>query len=130
MMKPAILLFAALSLAALQNADPETVHVTFRPKAGREAELKKVIADHWATATKLGLVRPEPHVTVEMKDEAGRPFFVDIFTWRDRDIPDNAPAAILSIWADMNRLTEARGGQPGLDIKEVTLVAARASGMQ
>jgi hypothetical protein len=34
-----------------------------------EAELKKVIADHWTTATKLGLVQPEPHVTVEMKDE-------------------------------------------------------------
>jgi hypothetical protein len=30
----------------------------------------------------------------------------------------------------MNRLTEARGGRPGLDIKEVKLVPARASGMQ
>lgn len=129
-MKSAIVLLAALSLAALQNADPETVHITFRPKAGREAALKRVIADHWATATKLGLVQPEPHVTVEMKDETGRPCFVDIFTWRDRDIPDNAPAAILVIWADMNRLTEARGGRPGLDIKEVTLLPARASGRQ
>jgi hypothetical protein len=129
-MKSAIVLFAALSVAAFQNADPETVHITFRPKAGMEAELKKVIADHWATATKLGLVQPEPHVTVEMKDEAGRPYFVDIFTWRDRDIPDNAPAAILTIWADMHRLTEARGDRPGLDIKEVKLVPARASGMQ
>ncbi len=117
---------AVLSLAAFRTDDPETVYVTFQPKAGTEAELKKVIADHWATARRLNLVLPEPHATVEMKDDAGRPYFVDIFTWRDRDIPDNAPAAILKIWGDMTRLTEERGGRPGLHIKEVKL----ATGVQ
>ncbi len=65
----------------------------------------------------------EPHVTLEMKDEAGRPYFVDVFTWRDRDIPDHAPDPILKIWAEMTRLTEDRGGRPGVEIQEVTLAS-------
>jgi hypothetical protein len=120
------LLVATLSLAAFRGNDPETVHVSFRPKAHAEADLKRVIAEHWAAARRLNLVHPEPHVTLEMKDEAGRPYFVDVFTWRDRDIPDHAPQPILEIWAEMTRLTEDRGGRPGVEIQEVTL----ASGVQ
>lgn len=123
------LLLAALGstaglIAAAQSDTPETVMITFRPKPGAEQELAAVIADHWATARKLNLVRPDPHVTVRLKDEGGRPVFVDTFTWRDRDIPDNAPPAILKIWSEMTRLTERRDGRPGLDIAEVTLVAS------
>jgi len=121
-----LLLVGLVSTAAIiQAADddtPETMMITLRPKAGADQELAAVIADHWATARKMNLVRPDPHVTVRTKDEAGRPVFVDIFTWRDRDIPDNAPAPILKIWGDMNRLTESRDGRPGLDIVEVKLV--------
>ena len=102
---------------------PETVMITFRPKPGAEQQLAAVIAEHWATARKMDLVQAEPHVTVRLKDERGGPVFVDTFTWRDRDIPDNAPPAILKIWSEMNRLTEARNGRPGLDIAEVTLIA-------
>ena len=72
----------------------------------------------------MNLVQADPHVTVRLKDETGRTVFVDTFTWRDRDIPDNAPAAILSIWNEMNRLTEKRDGRPGLEIAEVTLLAS------
>lgn len=112
---------AVAAVAAARDDDPETVLITFRAKAGAEAELAQVIADHWATATKMNLVRAEPHVTVRTKGAAGKISFVDIFTWRDRDIPDNAPAAIQKIWGDMSRLTESRDGRPGIDIAEVTL---------
>ena len=117
-----LLSLALVALAAFRSDDPETVCVTFRPRAGSEAELKKVIAAHWETARRLNLVLPEPHVTVELKDETRAPYYVDIFTWRDRDIPDNAPPQILAIWAAMNRLTVARGERPGLEIKEVTRI--------
>jgi len=102
-------------------ADPETVMVTFRAKAGAEAELAKVIADHWTTARRLDLVRPDPHVTLKGQDASGT-YFIDIFTWRDASIPDNAPADIKKIWDDMNRLTEARGGHPALAFAEMTVV--------
>jgi len=104
------------------SADPETMMITFRPKPGAEAELAKVIADHWATARRLDLVQPEPHVTLSAKDKDGT-YYVDIFTWRDASIPDNAPPEIRKIWDDMHRLTEARGGHPALAFAEVTLVS-------
>ena len=112
---------AAAVVAAARQDDPETVMITFRAKAGAEAELAQVIADHWATAQRLHLVGAGPHVTVRTRGAAGTIAFVDIFTWRDRDIPDNAPAAILKIWGDMGRLTERRDGRPGIDIAEVML---------
>lgn len=107
------------SFGAIRDDDPETMMITLRPKAGAEAELKAVIAAHWDTARRLNLVQAEPHVTLELKDETRAIYFVDVFTWRDRDIPDNAPEAILKIWNDMNRLTAPRDGRPGLDIREV-----------
>lgn len=112
------------AIVAAARADmPETVMITLRPKPGAEQELANVIADHWATARKMDLVQPDPHVTVRTRDEGRKPVFIDVFTWRDRDIPDNAPPAIMKIWGEMNRLTESRGGRPGLEITEVTLVA-------
>jgi hypothetical protein len=107
------------ALGAFRDDDPETMMITLRPKAGAEAELKTAIAAHWDTARRLNLVLPEPHVTLELKDETRAIYYVDVFTWRDRDIPDNAPDAILRIWDDMNRLTAPRGERPGLDIREV-----------
>ena len=48
--------------------------------------------------------------------ENGETYFVEIFTWRDAAIPDHAPPAIQSIWAEMNKLVEGRG----IEIAEVT----------
>jgi hypothetical protein len=111
------------SLAArLGSDDSETVMITFRPKPGSEAELAKVIASHWTTARRLDLVLPNRHLTLRADDERGRPYFVDIFTWRSSEIPDHAPADIQAIWADMTRLTESRDGKRGLDIVPTRIV--------
>ena len=70
---------------------PETVMVTYHAKAGSEDELVRVLAEHWSTAKRLGLVAAEPHIIVRSA-ESDRPVdFVEIFTWRDASIPDNAP---------------------------------------
>jgi hypothetical protein len=113
----------AIPFGASVTDIPETVIVTVRPKAGAEAELERVMARHWTTAQRLGLVLAEPHVRIQAKDAEGKPYLVEIFTWRDVDIPDNAPAEIQAIWTDMNRLVEARNGRPGLEIVPGTLVA-------
>src|SRR5260221_3797744 len=95
-MKPTLaLLVATLSLVGFRGNDAETVHVSFRPKAHAEADLKKVIAEHWATARRLDLVHPEPHVTLEMKDEAGLPYIVDPLSLPGRDIPGHSAQPIL-----------------------------------
>ena len=97
--------------------------VTVRPKPGAEAELEQVMVKHWATAQRLGLCSPNRTCRIQAKDAEGKPYLVEIFTWRDVDIPDNAPAEIQAIWADMNRLVEARHGRPGLEIVPGTLKA-------
>lgn len=121
-----VLLCGAPSVAGLArraSQHPETVMLTLQPRAGAEDDLAKALAEHWSTARKLDLVRPDLHVTLRGRDDSGRPYFIDIFTWRDADIPDNAPAAITTIWDRLNALTEARAGRPGLEIKPIALIA-------
>jgi hypothetical protein len=102
---------------------PETVMVTLHAKPGAEADLERVLANHWKTARELRLVRDAPHVTIRGSEEGDKTYFVDIFTWRDANVPDTAPAEIQKIWNDMNRLVEARGGHPGLEFVAVSVVA-------
>jgi hypothetical protein len=107
--------------AAPQSATPETVMVTYHAKPGSEAALANAIARQWATATSLKLVSETPH-TVVRGNEEGKTYFIEIFTWRDANTPDAAPAAIHNIWSEMNQLVESRGGRPGIDFTAVSVV--------
>ena len=115
---------AASSTQPLRAAAPETAMVTLHAKAGAETELARVLERHWATARRLNLVLPETHVTLRGTEDRDKTYFVEVFTWRDGDIPDSAPPEIQAIWADMNRLVEPRGGRPGLSFTEVSIVPA------
>ncbi|PYQ70090.1 MAG: hypothetical protein DMG04_25840, partial [Acidobacteria bacterium] len=64
-----------------------------------------------------------PHLTLQASDDQDKTYFVDIFTWRDAAVPDNAPREIQAIWKEMNGLVEMRGGRPALDIVPVKPVA-------
>jgi len=121
----------AVSIAAVAAAlsqvvgaeQPETVMITLRPKPGAERALAQTIARHYETAQKLNLLREDtPHLTLQASDDQDT-YFVDIFTWRDAAVPDNAPREIQAIWKEMNGLVEMRGGRPGLDIVPVKPVA-------
>ena len=103
-----------------QPERPETVMITFRAKAGADADLARVIASHWATAQRLHLVLDTPHLTLRASD--GKQF-VEILTWKDGSVPDDAPAEIRAIWDEMNRLVEPRGGAAGLTIDRVSVVS-------
>jgi hypothetical protein len=117
------ILMGAICLMGAAPEKPETVMLRFQVKPGGEEELAKVIARHWKTARELKLVRDAPHVTLRGTED-GKTYFVDIFTWRDAGIPDAAPPAILAIWGEMNKLVEARGGKPGIQIAEVSVETA------
>jgi hypothetical protein len=104
-------------IASVRAAEPETVMITLHPKAGADQELAAVIARHYEIARRLELLQPDAiHVTLRGADENDRPYFVEILTWRDASVPDNAPKDILAAWGDMNRLVEPHAGRPGLDI--------------
>jgi hypothetical protein len=115
----------AAALSQVVGAEqPETVMITLRPKPGAERALAQTIARHYETARRLNLLREDtPHLTLRAKGDQDTTYFVDIFTWRDAAVPDNAPREIQAIWKEMNALVEMRGGRPALDIVPVEPVA-------
>ena len=63
-----VLFLSGLSTAKpVRTEKPETVMVTFHAKAGAEAQLARVIADHWKTASDLKLVTSSPHLTLRVR---------------------------------------------------------------
>ncbi len=113
------LLLLLLSVPAFAQK-AETVMVTCYAKSGNEAELARVLARHWTTVRDLKLVADAGHLTLRGKQVGGQTFFVEIFTWRDSAIPDNAPAPVQAIWAEMNRLADK------IEIVEVDIIGFAA----
>jgi hypothetical protein len=105
-----LILFWASMLAV---ATPETVVVTYHPKQGGEAQLQKLIERQWQTLTDLQVV------TGSHSLYRGDGLFVEVLTWKDASIPDNAPAPIRAIWADMGKLVEKRDCRQAIEIEEV-----------
>ena len=118
--------FLTVSNAYAQFPDdqPETVHITYHVQKGHEDELKKILADAWQAYTKQDMVVPNFHVIVQ-GNEDGNPYFAEIFTWRNHDIPDHMPASVQAIWKSMNAICEKRDGKPPIDGGEVQLIASQ-----
>jgi hypothetical protein len=118
----ASILFIGSSAAQDGGSKPETVMVTYHARPGSEAALAGAIARHGTVARDLKLIGDTPRITLRGTEDGNKTYFVDVFTWRDAKIPDAAPPAIQAIWAEMNKLVETRGGRPGIDITEVSVV--------
>ena len=126
----ALLAFGAYALAA-QSPQPgapasgtETVISTFRVRAGKEAEFARVHAQAWPAYRRFGLVAEKHHLVLQGVDEAGKTYFVEIFTWKDHDAPDHASPEIRAIWAQLEALCEPRLGHRGIEFPEVQIVRA------
>jgi hypothetical protein len=119
---------SVLSFTAIQvpsHEEPETVVITLHARAGADSALRAVIDRHWSALERLKLTAGPLHATLR-GTETGGVYFVEIFTWRDSAIPDNAPAEVRALWDQMAELTQARGGKPGIDIAELTDVTTTA----
>jgi hypothetical protein len=104
------------------KGDPETVLVTYRVRAGKEAEFRELLARAWEIYRRDHLVFSEPHVVVQDNEEQGKPRFVEIFTWVSRSIPENAPDSVKAIWKQEESLCERRGEHYGIEPGEVKLI--------
>lgn len=123
-MTPTLLFLAALSLVqSSPDTTPETVHSLFQVKAGKEADFARVYSQAWDTYKRLGMVIETPHILLQAKDDVGRPYFIDVLTWRNHDIPDHVPPAVREIWNQMESLCETRSGKRGITFDEVQVVA-------
>jgi len=107
--------------------DPETVVVTYHVRAGKEADMEKLMReDHWPLLRRLNLVFETPHVLVSGTESGGKPYLREVLTWRDHDIPDNAPPDVEAVWKRMYDFVEKRDGKSAIEIEEVDLLVPPA----
>lgn len=128
-MKTTILAFLGAAILAAgpagAAAPPETVHVTYHVQPGKLDEFLKVLRMQYPAGRKLGIVLPEPHVILTGKEDGGKPFAIEILTWRDGDAPDDVSTKypeVQKIWDGLGALVEKRGGKPGIEIEAMDVV--------
>jgi hypothetical protein len=102
--------------------DTETVYTTFRVKDGKEAEFQQVYEKAFTAYQKHGMILSKPHMLLRGEDDAGKVYFIEILMWKDHDKPDNAPADVTAIWAQMEALCEKRDGHRGIEFHEVRVI--------
>lgn len=107
------LLFILAFATAAYAEKPETVIATYYPKHGKDAEMLRILRDAWSIYTRLNLVTGE-HQLYRATTEGGASYYVEIFTWKDESIPDNAPPDVKKVWAEMGANTSK------LDFAEIT----------
>ncbi|MGE0624044.1 MAG: hypothetical protein AB7I04_05990 [Pseudomonadales bacterium] len=100
----------------------ETVICHYRVASGNEPRFESLLAGHWPTLRRLGLVTgtPPQHFRGREQDN-GQPIYFEIFHWEDgaADRAHEHPE-VMAIWEPMDSLCEARGGKPNMEFPHVT----------
>jgi len=91
-----ILVFAT----AAHAQKPETIVSMYYPKPGKQDDLLRAIQATWAVYTGMGLVTAD-HQLYRAETEGGSVYYVQIFTWKDENSPDNAPPEVKKAWAGL-----------------------------
>lgn len=101
-----------------------TVVATYRVRAGKEAAFLELLARHFPTLRRLGLVTADPPVVYRGAEDDGRPIVFEIFTWRDAAAVQTAheSPAVMEIWEAMGALVEERDGKPMFEFPHVERV--------
>jgi len=102
--------------------ETETVYTTFRVIPGKEDEFWKVLEKAWPTYHRLGMVLERPHLILRGSDDNGKPYFIEILTWKDHDAPDHAGPEVQAIWDQMTALCEKRDGHRRIEFYEVKVI--------
>ena len=89
-----------------------------------ESELEKAHAEAWQAYRRHEIANEKPHVILRGKDESGNAYYVEILTWKDRNITMNPPADVMALWGWLEAACEARLGHRGIEFPEVQIVAA------
>jgi len=109
--------------SSLPGPETETILSTYHVRPGQEQAFLAAVTRTWAIYRRLDVVLPRPHGLVRRVDEGGHTLFVELFTWRSGDIPDNAPAEIKAAWRDLELLCRRPDGHSGIEGDEVTVAA-------
>ena len=102
-------------------ADAKTVICTYQVIPGKEADFLALLQRHWPTLRRLDAVTAEPARAYRGSDDQGRPFFVEIFEWKDAralEVARQHPE-VLAIWEPMDALCEPREGRRNMEFPHV-----------
>ena len=83
---------------------PEVVFAMYKPHAGKDVELEKLIAQHVPTLKDLGLITDRPTITLKTKNST----YIEIFEWRDINAAEEAHEhpAVAKIWEKMSTVAD------------------------
>ena len=104
---------------------PNRVICHYRVVAGNEADFEKLLAEHWPTLHRLGLVTDEPSEQFRgLEQDNGQPIYFEMFEWQDgaSDRAHQHPE-VMAIWEPMDVLCEARGDKPNMEFPHVQPLA-------
>ena len=105
------------------NEQPVLTHVTYRPKAGKENELRTLVQKHWPALNELGLVTKDPAKVYRATDKrSGKVYFIEIFSWRDQKAPEIAHQTpeVMAVWETMGPVME------GMELAALEPLSAQA----
>jgi hypothetical protein len=120
----AAMVFGCIALPAAAETGTETVLVTHRVRAGEEAAYAAILDRKWATLRRLELALARPHLILQGTDESGGTVFVEVFTWRNHDAPDNAPPEVVALWRELQARAEKRLGHRAIEFRQYRIDAA------
>ncbi len=91
-------------------AKPVKMHVTYRPKKGKEQELLTLVKKHGPALQATGLLHGDlPVVYQATNKRSGETFFVEMFSWRDDQaagIAHQSPE-VMAVWEPMTPMLES-----------------------
>lgn len=88
---------------------PVQMHVTYRPKKGKEEELFSLVQKHGPALMSTGLLAGGPPTVYRATNKrTGETFFVEMFAWRDETAPNIAHQApeVMAVWEPMTPILE------------------------
>lgn len=93
----------------MSKSDTVRMLVTYRPKPGKEQELRELLDTHWPTLRRAGLTGPEPARVWRASDKRARTsYFVEMFEWKDAEASAAAHRHpdVLRIWDHMEAVLD------------------------
>jgi len=88
---------------------PVKMHVTYRPKPGKEEELFALVQKHGPALQSTGLsVGGLAQVYRATDKRSGEKYFIETFSWRDEDAPNQAHQMpeMMAVWEPMTPILE------------------------
>lgn len=101
-------------------SQPLTVLGIYRIADGKEQEFRRILAQHWPTLDRAGLVSSEPSKVFRGGGKDGKTCFIEILQWKDAKAPDVAHQTpeVMAVWEPMGALTT---GMEFINIEPVTV---------